>query len=138
MDKKYQTLNHAKFKIRYHIIFSTKYRRKCLKPIINDIKNYMKLAELKQNEWQIEIMEIDSIKTDHIHIMINATPKCRIEEMIHLLKQTSTYYAWKNHHNYLSQFYWSGKHHLWTRGYFCTSIDDVSSSILKEYIEKQG
>lgn len=138
MDKKYQTLNHAKFKIHYHIIFSTKYRRKCLKLIINDIKNYMKLAESKQNEWRIEIMEIDSIKTDHIHIMINATPKCRIEEMIHLLKQTSTYYAWKNHHNYLFQFYWSGKHHLWTKGYFCTSIGNVSSSTLKEYIEKQG
>ena len=138
MNNKYQTLNHAKFKIRYHIIFSTKYRKKCLKPIIEDIKSYMKLAESKQNELEIEAMGIDAVKPDHMHLMIKSTPKCKVEDIVHSLKQTSTFCAWKNHHDYLSGFYWSGKHYLWTRGYFCTSIGDVSSSTLKEYIEKQG
>ena len=47
--------------------------------------------------------------------------------------------AKRNKHNkYLKQFYWSGKHHLWTRGYFCSTIGEVSESKIKEYIKNQG
>lgn len=134
----YEHFNHEKYKMKYHIIFSTKYRKKCLKNISTNIKEYMKIAESKQNKWKIEYMEIDSIKNDHIHFMINATPTCQISEIIHSLKQISTYYAWKNNHDYLKKFYWSEKHYLWTRGYFCTTIGDVSENILKHYIENQG
>lgn len=134
----YEHFNHEKYKIKYHIIFSTKYRKKCLKDISEDIKSYMKIAESKQNKWKIETMEIDLTKADHIHLMINATPTCQISDIIHKLKQISTFYAWKNHNNYLTNFYWSGKHNLWTRGYFCTSIGCVSETTLKHYIENQG
>lgn len=54
------------------------------------------------------------------------------------LKQFSTYNLWKKHNQYLKQFYWSGKHHLWTRGYFCSTIGEVSEAKIKEYIENQG
>ena len=50
----YEHFNHEKYKIKYHIIFSTKYRKKCLKDISEDIKSYMKIAESKQNKWKIE------------------------------------------------------------------------------------
>ena len=138
MKDDYEHLNHEKFKIRYHIIFSTKYRKKLLGKISEDIKSYMKLAESMQNKWKIEIMEIDCFKCDHIHFLIRATPTCTISNVIHKLKQVSTYYVWKNHFNYMSKWYWSGKHHLWTRGYFCTSIGDVNEKTLKHYIESQG
>jgi putative transposase len=45
---------------------------------------------------------------------------------------------WQKHNQYLSKFYWSGKHYLWTRGYFCTTIGDVSEKTLQAYIENQG
>lgn len=133
----YETYNHEKFNMRYHIIFSTKYRKKCLGQISNDIKSYMKRAESMQNKWKIEVMEIDSVKCDHIHFLIKATPTCQISEIVHKLKQVSTYDAWQNYNNYLSKFYWSGKHYLWTRGYFCTTIGDVSEKTLQAYIENQ-
>lgn len=134
----YETCNHEKFNMRYHIIFSTKYRKKCLGQISDDIKSYMKRAESMQNKWKIEVMEIDSVKCDHIHFLIKATPTCQISEIIHKLKQVSTYDAWQNYNSYLSKFYWSGKHYLWTRGYFCTTIGDVSEKTLQAYIENQG
>lgn len=126
----YEHYNHKKFKMHYHIIFSTKYRKKCLGQISEDIKNYMKRAESMQNKWKIEIMEIDSIKCDHIHFLISATPTCQISKIIHKLKQISTYDAWQNHNSYLSKYYWSGKHYLWTRGYFCTTIGNISDETL--------
>ena len=98
----------------------------------------MKRAESMQNKWSIESMEINTQKCDHIHILIRATPTCQISEIIHKLKQISAYDMWQMHNQYLSKFYQSGKHHLWSRGYFCSTIGEVSESKIKEYIENQG
>lgn len=87
----YEHCNHEKFKMRYHLIFSTKYRRKCLGPILEDVKESMKRAEAMQNKWSIEVMEIDSKLCDHIHFLIRCTPTCTIAEIVHKLKQISTY-----------------------------------------------
>jgi len=38
MKNCYDSNNHSKFKIRYHIILSVKYHRKLLSPILDDIK----------------------------------------------------------------------------------------------------
>lgn len=134
----YEYCNHEKFKMCYHIIFSTKYHKKLLEPIINDVKNSMKRAEAMQDKWSIEVMEIDTQKCDRIHFLIRATPTCQISEIIHKLKQISTYDAWQSHNSYLSKYYWSGKHYLWARGYFCTTIGEVSEKTSQEYIENQG
>ena len=131
----YETLNHEKFKLRYHVIFSTKYRTKCLTDIRDDVLNSMKRAESLQNKWHIETMEIDK---DHIHFLITATPTAVIYEMINKLKSVSTYDLWKKHNAYLSRYYWSGKHYLWTRGYFISTIGDVSEKTLQNYIKNQG
>ena len=126
----YERYNHEKFKMHYHIIFSTKYGKKLLGPIIDDIKTSMKRAEATQNKWSIEAMEIDVTKCDHIHFLIRTTPTCQISEIIYKLKQISTYDMWQMHNQYLSKFYRSGKHYLWTRGYFCTTIGNTNERTL--------
>lgn len=132
---RYNTLNHEKYRIQYHIIFSTKYRKKCLEPVKDDLLESMKRAESLQNKWNIETMETDK---DHIHFLINASPVCIPADIIHSLKQVSTYDMWEKHGNYMEKYYWSGKHYLWTRGYFISTIGDVSDKTVKNYIEKQG
>lgn len=129
----YDSLKHKKFKIRYHIIFSTKYRKKLLTNIRDEILSYMKLAETKQ--FKIEEQEIDK---DHIHLLIKADPTIAPYEIVHRLKQFSTYHIWHNKWDYMRKWYWSGKHHLWTRGYFVSTIGEVSEKKLKQYIENQG
>lgn len=71
-DPKYDSLSHAKFRIQYHIIFSTKYRRNVLSgSFAEEIKQYMKQIEERQDKWKIEIMEIEPIKPNHIHFLIS-------------------------------------------------------------------
>lgn len=130
---KYDSLKHAKFRIRYHIILSTKYRRPLLTKVQDELLSYMRTAENK--DFVILEQEIDK---DHIHLLIKATTNIAPTTIVHRLKQQSTYYMWKNHHNYMAYWYWSGKHYLWTRGYFCSTIGEVSEQKLKEYIENQG
>lgn len=138
-DPKYDSLSHAKFRIQYHIIFSTKYRRNVLSGSFSEeIKQYMKQIEERQDKWKIEIMEIDPIKPNHIHFLIKSTPFIPISDIIHDLKQSSTYYAWKNNYAHMKQFYWKKPHHLWTRGYFCSTIGDACTSTIWNYIQHQG
>lgn len=105
---------------------------------MDDVKFSMKRAEAMQSKWSIEVMEIDSKLCDHIHFLIRATPTCTISEIVQKLKQISTYDMWQKHNSYLRSFYWSGKHYLWTKGYFCTTIGEVSEETLQHYIETQG
>ena len=133
--KKYLTLNHEKFILNYHLIFSTKYRRKILTSIKKDLFASFHRAEgVAQKKWKIEYVEADN---EHVHFFISATPVISIEEIVHSLKQISTYDMWKLHHDYLKRYYWK-EHFLWTQGYFVSSVGEVSSERLKEYILDQG
>lgn len=135
----YEHYNHSKYKIRYHIILSVKYHKKLLAPIISDIKESIKRAELMKKLWKVEYMETDIVekKDHHLHLLVKAKPKARISDIIHEIKQITTYDMWKKHYNYLRKFFWK-QHHLWTRGYFVSTIGNVSEKTLKEYIEHQG
>ena len=120
---RFKSFNHAKFRISYHIIFSVKFRRKLLEPIHDDLIASFHRAEHMQDKWRILLVETDN---DHVHTSI-----------VHSLKQISTYDMWQLHHDYLQRFFWK-EHLLWTRGYFCSSVGDVSEEKLRQYIETQG
>lgn len=136
MQKLYETFGHAKTRIRYHIIFSTKYRRKCLNAIRNIVLESFRMTEQK-SKLTIYEMELDN---DHIHFLINIPPSISVSDSIRLLKQYSTYYIYKNPYAaiHLRKFYWGTKQLLWTSGYFCSTIGEVSEETLKYYIENQG
>ncbi len=130
---KYKTLNHCKYKLKYHLIFSTKYRRSILDYLRDDIFKSFKRAEQMQYNWKIELMEIDK---NYIHFLIDTTNINYIPDMIHKLKQISTYDMWQKHYNYLQKFYWK-KHLLWTKGYFICTIGNASTKTIRKYIKNK-
>lgn len=132
---KYCTNNHEKYKIQYHIIFSTKYRRKFLHLIDESLIKSFYRAESLTNTWKIKKLKQDK---DHIHLLIEATPKDSIYLIVQKLKQVTTYDMWRQNYKILKNNYWSGKHYLWTRGYFCSTIGDVCEKTIENYIENQG
>lgn len=130
----YQTYNHAKTSLRYHIIFSTKYRGNCL----NDIKDVVYKAFLYAesiSNFKILKMGIDN---NHIHFLITWKPRYSISQVVHRLKQISSHYVWDNCPKHLRKFFWKKeKRLLWTRGYFCSSIGEVSDEKIYDYIRNQ-
>lgn len=129
----YKTYSHAKTHIRYHIIFSTKYRRKCLENIKDQVFSSFKYAE-KNSEFKILIMNIDQ---DHIHFLISSKPKYSIDQIVRRMKQLSTRYLYDNCSLYLKKFYWK-RNIIWTGGYFCSTIGQVSEKTVEFYIKNQG
>lgn len=132
-----KSLERKRYKLQYHLIFSTKYRKKILDYLFEDIKESFKKIESFQRDWRINSIFVDDNRF-YLHIFIKGTPNTRIADIVYKLKQASTYDMWQKHHEYLSRFYWSGKHNLWTKGYFCSTIVEVSEDTLYKYIKNQG
>ena len=133
MKQLYKTYGHAKTKLKYHIIFSTKYRRKCLTSIHNDVINAFKYVHAK-SDFEILKMELDK---DHIHFLLKFKLSLSINFVVNRMKTMSTNYLYKIQNAYLRNFY-QNKNKLWTPGYFVSTIGEVSQKTLEHYIENQG
>ena len=132
-NKNYQSKNHSKFILTYHIIFTCKYRKKVLIKYGEDIKQIM-FDISKKYDFEIKEMEVDK---DHIHMMISSVPKISPLQIVRVLKQQSTIEIWKMYRNELKKQYWA-ENTSWTDGYFCSTIGEVSIETLKHYIQNQG
>lgn len=130
---KLKSLSSCKFLLQYHFIFVCKYRRKVLNPIRTEILSIMESISRKY-DFKIHTQEIDN---DHIHLLIETIPRVSPSQICRVLKQESTIHLWKTHSTYLSKFYW-GEKTLWSDGWFCSTIGNVSEETLRHYIETQG
>lgn len=134
MAEKFLHYGHAKTKLLYHLIFSTKYRRNCLSEIRDDIMIALNESE-KKSHYHILCAEVDK---NHIHILIEFKPFLSITQVVRRLKQYTTNYIWTHKEEYIKKYYWKNKRILWTNGYFCGTIGDVSEKIIADYIKNQG
>lgn len=126
-------LSSCKFLLQYHFIFVCKYRRKVLNPIRNDVLSIMQNIS-KKYDFTIHVQEIDK---DHIHLLIESLPRISPSQICRVLKQESTISLWKMYPQYLKKFYWK-ENTLWSDGWFCTTVGNISEETLRHYIETQG
>ena len=131
----YRRTSHAKYSLKIHLIFVTKYRKKLFKDknLNRDVKQF--LYDIC-NEKGFRILQMETDK-DHIHILLEYKSKYSVSEIAKILKQYSTDKMWKAHELTLAKHYWK-RRILWPEGYFACSIGQVSQSTIEEYIKNQG
>lgn len=132
-NKVYEATAHSKTRLRYYVIFSTKYRRHCLEPVREAVLDSFRYGEAK-SDYKILIMNLEG---DHVHFLMKWKPALSIEQVVRRMKQTSTSYLWQQHEDYFKKFYW-GTRQIWTGGYFCSTVGNVSEDNVVAYIEAQG
>jgi putative transposase len=130
---KYETRNHSKFLLMYHVIFVCKYRKQILNPISEELKQIIYDIS-KESDFKILEMETDK---DHIHFLIKSEPKVSVLAIVRKLKQESTIRLWKTQKEYLRKYYWN-ENTLWSDGYFASTIGNVSKEAVEYYIRNQG
>lgn len=125
------TNNHAVYKLNYHLIITTKYRRKVLD---HDIGKILENTFLKlQTNHKIELQEI-GYEQDHVHYLFTAAPDTNISKFINAYK-SSTSRQIRSQYPKIKEKLWNGQ--LWSNSYFLTTTGGAPLEIVKEYIATQ-
>ena len=126
-----RTLSHCYYDIKYHIVWTPKYRGKVLVP--RKVKYELgRIFETicKWRRW--EIIELN-IQDDQVHLCLLASPRDSVSYIMQILKGKSS--AWmkkkikRTHGLYERQS-------LWARGYFVSTIG-IDEWIIRRYVKHQ-
>lgn len=124
--------NHSVFKLYYHLIMTTKYRRKV---IDEEICKFLRTKfEDISGRYNIQLDEINHDK-DHIHILFRANPNTDLSKFINAYKSASSRMV-KKHYPRVKEKLW--KSMFWTRSYCLLTSGGVTIDIVRQYIENQG
>lgn len=127
-----RSLNHSTYKLQYHLVWGTKYRRKWL-------KSYVKAALKKvlyETCKKYPTLFIRAVNTDedHVHIQMEIPPSIAIADAVQKLKGTSSS-ALRKQFKFIREMYLE-KDGIWSVGYFVSSIG-LNETTIKRYIEWQ-
>ena len=120
------------FNINYHIVWSTKYRRKVLTDNIEKRLKEIIVDVGKQKGF--DIAEIEVGQKDHVHVFVSAIPKISISYIAKMMKGISGRLLLKEFPE-ISKELWNGE--LWNPSYYVETIGSVSEEAIREYIQNQ-
>jgi len=132
MSNDYKSLSHCRYLVQYHLVWCPKFR---FEVIQGDIEQSLKniLANVC-NKYQYEILELE-VMPDHIHIFLSAKPTVTPTDIVRTLKSISAINLFKEYPK-LKKFY-ARCGSLWSKGYFVSTIENVSSYTIERYIQNQ-
>ena len=125
-----ESLSHAKWECKYHVVFIPKCRRKTL---YQELRRYLgevfrRLAEQKESQ-----IEEGHLRPDHVHMMIAIPPKYAVSQVIGYIKGKSAIHLARVYgerkRNFVGQ-------HFWARGYWVSTVGR-DERVIREYIRRQ-
>lgn len=128
----YQTLNHCKYLVQYHIIWCPKVRFDVLK---NNVEYRLEqiIREICHT-YNYKITELE-IMPDHVYLFVSAKPTIAPTELVRTYKSISSIQLFKEFPSLKEFCKRSGS--LWSKGYFVSTVGKVSSKKVKRYIQEQ-
>ena len=125
-----KSLSHTKWKCKYHIIFTPKYRRKIIykKYKENIVKIIRDLCKWKG----VEIIEGNAM-IDHIHLLVSIPPKYSVSSFMGYLKEKSALMIFDRHANLKYKY---GNRYFWSRGYYVSTVG-LNEAVIAKYVREQ-
>ena len=128
----YRKWSHTTYDCRYHLVWITKYRHKCL-----DDKIQKRLETILRWICKSLYIHIISIwmEEDHVHMYINIPLNSPIPMVVNRLKWRSSKVIRKEFLKELKEYYW--KPVLWATWYFIATVWEINHETIKNYVEHQ-
>ena len=123
----------SKHRLEYHIVLTTRYRKKCLTTIEDKVKE----SFFRSSSSKLRVSEV-GVEQDHVHVVVSVHPSLSVSTVVSRLKQLTTYWLWLVEEEELSKYYWGSKRLLWSGGYFAESVGRVSRETILDYVRGQG
>lgn len=130
MANKAQSLSHAKWLCKYHIVFTPKYRRKI---IYNQYRD--SLGEIFRQLCRYKGVEIieGHLMPDHVHMLLAIPSELAVSSFMEYLKGKSALMMFDKHANLKYKF---GNRHFWAEGYYVSTVG-LNEATIAKYIRKQ-
>jgi putative transposase len=125
-----ESLAHAKWECKYHVVWIPKYRRKAL---YAELRKHLGpvLRELaQQRECTVEE---GHLQLDHVHMLLSIPPKYAVAQIIGFIKGKSAIHIARSYLGRRQNF--TGQH-FWARGYYVSTVGRDEATI-RQYIQKQ-
>jgi len=133
MDKeRYQRGSHTVTDLKYHFVWKTKYSYGVLR---DDVA--LRVRDIIREicaEKGLQVVK-GHIRPNHIHILISAPAYYSPAKIAQYLKGKSSYRLQREFPS-LQKRYWG--RHLWSRGYFCSTVGAVTEEQIQQYIANQS
>lgn len=120
------------YAIEYHIVWCVKYRRKVLTEEIAEYLKQLLIETAIKYNFRVESLEVVS---DHVHVLVSATPQHTIPNIVKVLKGISARKLFLKFPQIKNKL-WGG--HLWNPSYFVATVSENTEEQVKKYIENQN
>lgn len=134
MEIQYHKKSHSKYLIKLHFVIAIKYRKEILVSKISEDIQQIVFDSCSEKGVIINAMESDK---DHLHILVDIPPTLSALDVIHRIKQISTFKIYKKHREFLKHHFWE-ENTFWSDGYFVSSTGNANMETIKKYIDEQG
>ncbi len=124
--------NNAVFRLVYHLVLVTKYRKRVLSGVMVDRAREL-LTELC-SAWEGRLLECSG-EDDHLHALIDMPPKVRPSDLVNNLKTVLSRQLRKEFPAVRAAY--RGKPVLWSPSYCLISAGGAPIEILRQYVENQ-
>lgn len=130
MEREYRRKITSVSQINYHFIWTPRRRKRIL---TGSVKSRLEtLIHDKARELDCEVIRL-AVEPDHVHLFINCPPNIAPDQVMHRLKGYTAHEIRKEFPELKRKL-----PSLWTRSYYVSTAGDISSEIIKKYIEAQG
>ena len=122
--------SHAVYDTKYHLVWTSKYRKWILKGEIRTRVEEIFEEISKNHEFEIDTLEVAE---EHVHIFLSFPPRYSISRVVGMLKSISASVIFKEHPEVKKEL-WGGE--FWEDGYFARTVGDrVTAETIRKYIE---
>ena len=131
---RYVHKSHSKSMLLYHLVCSVKYRRNVLtEEVTTTLVNVC--MDLEERYPDMIFIEIGTDE-NHVHMLIQTTPKYAINQTVRTIKSTTARMIFKLNPEVKKKL-WGGE--FWSDGYWIETVGKHGSeSVIREYVKNQG
>ena len=129
--KLYRRGPHTVFDLKYHLVWTTKYK----KPILTG-KVGVRVRDLIREVCRTHEVQIirGHVSKEHVHLFVSIPPQISVSKFAQYVKgKTSRKILQEN--PALNKKFWG--QHFWSRGYFATTSGAITDEVIMQYIENQ-
>ncbi len=129
-DNEYRHEGNAVSLINFHFVFVPKRRKQVLVGKIADRAQEIIFEVAVKNRWRVLSL---AIQPDHIHLLVNVKPVDSAASVANKVKGRLSHDLRIEFANPLKRL-----PSMWTPSYFIATVGNVSTAIVREYIESQS